>query len=175
MLETQKNRRKEGRGEWARRILLNSARSSDNNNNDNNENTAIGHNHSFQRAGSNIEREIHRGYRPVLLYAFVFILGFYLRGHGGSISQLVSEWLFTLAFLYEGTYCIRNFVHCREAHCVVTGTGWTLIGLLYLSSTLQIIPYGDWGTYWLGFFLVYIAGFSFQCAYYSIKRTIFMR
>jgi hypothetical protein len=108
---------------------LNSASNSDNND-DNNENTAIGHDHSFQRAGSKIEREIHSGYRLVLLYAFVFILGFYLRGHSGSIHQLASEWLFTLAFLYEGTYCVRNFVHCREAHCIVTGTGWTLIGLL---------------------------------------------
>ena len=32
--------------------------------------------------------------------------------------------------LVSGTYCLTNFWCCRETHCVVTGLGWTALGLL---------------------------------------------
>ena len=38
---------------------------------------------------------------------------------------LVSGWV-----LMFGGYCALNFWHCGETHCAVTGTGWTMLGLL---------------------------------------------
>jgi hypothetical protein len=128
-----------------------------------------------ERTGSGIERKIHSGLWPVLLYALVFLVGFYMQNHPRIYPPYSWQGLFTLAFLYEGTYCIRNLLHCRESHCIVTGSGWTIIGFLSLLSTAGIISYSDWGIYWLAFVLVYIAGMSFQHFYYLWKHSIQLR
>ncbi|MGC2191780.1 MAG: hypothetical protein WA751_05550 [Candidatus Dormiibacterota bacterium] len=31
--------------------------------------------------------------------------------------------------LLASTYCLLNFWRCREAHCIVSGTGWALLAL----------------------------------------------
>lgn len=31
--------------------------------------------------------------------------------------------------LVAGGYCMLNFWRCREAHCIITGTGWAALGL----------------------------------------------
>ncbi|MFR0359276.1 hypothetical protein [Streptomyces sediminimaris] len=36
--------------------------------------------------------------------------------------------------LLFGVYCVLNFWHCGETHCVVTGTGWTVLALLGLAA-----------------------------------------
>ena len=38
--------------------------------------------------------------------------------------------------LFLGTYCLLNFWHCRETHCVVTGAGWTPLALLGFAAAL---------------------------------------
>ncbi|SRR5579875_658639 len=129
----------------------------------------------MQRAGVSLERKLHSGYRPVLLYALIFIAGFYMHNHPESYPTYAWEGIFTLAFLYEGTYCIRNFLHCRESHCIVTGSGWTIIGIASLLSTTKVLSSSDWGYYWLAFFLVYVAGMSFQFVYYQLRHTYQLR
>jgi hypothetical protein len=42
---------------------------------------------------------------------------------------LASVWV-----LVSGTYCLANFWGCRETHCVITGAGWTALGLLGLAA-----------------------------------------
>jgi hypothetical protein len=34
-----------------------------------------------------------------------------------------------IATLAASTYCLLNFWRCREAHCIVSGTGWALLAL----------------------------------------------
>jgi hypothetical protein len=41
--------------------------------------------------------------------------------------MLAAAWM-----LVSGTYCLANFWCCRESHCVVTGSGWTALGLFGL-------------------------------------------
>ena len=41
---------------------------------------------------------------------------------------LLSGWV-----LFFGGYCLANFWHCREAHCGITGPGWTALGLFGLA------------------------------------------
>ncbi len=35
-----------------------------------------------------------------------------------------------LAALAAGTWCLANFWRCRQAHCLIDGTGWLLLALL---------------------------------------------
>lgn len=34
----------------------------------------------------------------------------------------------------SGLWCAANFWRCRHAHCLVTGAGWSLLGLCYLAE-----------------------------------------
>ncbi|HZD65533.1 MAG TPA: hypothetical protein VE152_05505 [Acidimicrobiales bacterium] len=46
-------------------------------------------------------------------------------GIGGRAGVAVAvAWV-----LVSGSYCLANFWCCRETHCLVTGTGWTVLGL----------------------------------------------
>lgn len=126
----------------------------------------------FQRAGTRIERELFSGYRPIIFFILVYLVGSYMEARPDVFPVWIWQGLFTAVFLYAGTWCIRNFVHCREAHCVVTGTGFTGIGLLSLLSMLGAISFSDWSVYWLAFLAVYIAGMIFQYEYYSRKHSI---
>lgn len=63
-------------------------------------------------------------------------------------------------FLAIGLYCTANFWRCREAHCLVTGAGWTLIGVTAVAGTV-----GDHGWHeplWMSFLVIWVAGFVFE-------------
>lgn len=65
-------------------------------------------------------------------------VGFLLAGGalGGRAGLLVSSpWILLL-----GLYCLANFATCREAHCVVTGPGWTALGLAGFAAALLPVP-----------------------------------
>lgn len=42
--------------------------------------------------------------------------------------------LSAVATLAAGAWCLTNFWHCQEAHCIVTGPGWVLLGLFELAE-----------------------------------------
>src|SRR5215469_4818237 len=53
------------------------------------------------------------------------------------MTQCVSRQCQKFAWvMVAGTYCLANFWHCRETHCVITGPGWTLTGLLGFAAAL---------------------------------------
>lgn len=47
-------------------------------------------------------------------------------------------WLAAAMYLAAGGYCSVNFWRCREAHCVVTGIGLTVLGLGLLGAAVGI-------------------------------------
>lgn len=51
-------------------------------------------------------------------------------GRGGV--ALAGVWV-----LFLGSYCALNFWHCRETHCVITGSGWVPLGLLGIAAALM--------------------------------------
>jgi hypothetical protein len=65
----------------------------------------------------------------VVLTVGFFAAGGALGGRAGL--ALASAWVMALA-----AYCLVNFWHCREAHCVVTGPGWSVAGLLGFAAVL---------------------------------------
>jgi hypothetical protein len=79
-----------------------------------------------------------RGVAGVVVTVALFAAAGAAGGRGGA--AIAGAWM-TLA----GLYCLANFWHCREAHCVVTGPGWTLAGLLAL--TAAVTPGGSLSWY----------------------------
>lgn len=59
----------------------------------------------------------------------VFVVAGVVGGWAGLL--VASAWV-----LLSGAYCLANFWHCRETHCVVTGSGWTPLGLVGLVAAL---------------------------------------
>lgn len=79
---------------------------------------------------------------------------------GGTGLAVAGGWL-----LLSGLYCVLNFWLCRETHCVVTGAGWTLLGLLgLLAATAPILPWYRVDIELAGYLVVLAAGYALQCA-----------
>ena len=114
----------------------------------------------LQRTGTVLERSLHAGWRPLGLALFVGLLGYLLYRVGTPVWTWGGLW--TVYFLYVGTYCIRNFFHCRETHCAVTGPVWTVVGLISTAGAAGLIHVGDWGLVWILYLLGAVVGYLLQ-------------
>lgn len=79
-----------------------------------------------------------RGRAGIAITVAAFLVASALGGRAGV--AVAATWV-----LASGTYCLANFWFCREAHCVVTGTGWSALALMALASV--VAPGGALG--WL--------------------------
>ncbi len=100
-----------------------------------------------------------RGWVGCVVTVAVFLGAAAIGGHPGV--AVAATWV-----LVTGTYCLANFCCCRETHCVVTGAGWAVLGLLALA--VVSIPGGGPG--WirvdvlaLPFLAILGAGYCFEC------------
>lgn len=98
----------------------------------------------------------------------VAVLGAASAWDGPDGLALASAWV-----LLSGSYCLLNFWHCRETHCVVTGLGWTPLGLLGLAVAVASPNRLSWHE-WLelevaAYVLILVAGFTLQ--YVVASRT----
>lgn len=83
---------------------------------------------------------------------------------GGRIGLLLaSGWL-----LFVGTWCVGNFVHCRETHCGVTGPGWTLLAVLGFVAVLA----PDAGLRWYSVGFEVVATLVVLAIGYGLQWTI---
>lgn len=99
-----------------------------------------------------------RGPIGIALTVGVFLAASRVGGRDGLV--IASAWV-----LVSGSYCLANFWCCRETHCVVTGGGWTALGLL--GSAAGLMPGGalSWVrvSVVVAVYLVTLgAGYSFQ-------------
>jgi hypothetical protein len=63
-------------------------------------------------------------------------------------------------FVVAGTYCLANFARCREAHCVVTGLGWSALAI---ASVWAVVARHDIrGGAWTAFLVIALAGHGFE-------------
>jgi hypothetical protein len=115
---------------------------------------------SLERTGGQFERVLNTGWRVWALTAGVWLVGYLLY----VLKTPVLAWggLWTLFFLYVGSYCVRNFLHCRETHCAVTGPGWLLIGIIAVLGITGLIHVSQWAFLWVGYLLVAALGFGLQ-------------
>ncbi|HEX6539152.1 MAG TPA: hypothetical protein VF155_08235 [Candidatus Dormibacteraeota bacterium] len=120
------------------------------------------------------------GTMPTPMTAYLRVTGSLVRGPLGVVLAIAflggtsaltgraglavaSAWV-----LMSGTYCVLNFWHCRETHCVVTGLGWTPLGLVGLAvAALPATPL-SWHEWWelvvAAYLVILTAGFTLQCA-----------
>jgi hypothetical protein len=82
-------------------------------------------------------RPVARGCWGIVAAVAVFSAAGAIGGRGGL--ALASGYL---AFL--GSYCLLNFRQCREAHCAITGPGWTIAALLGFAAVLTPGPELSW-------------------------------
>ena len=64
-----------------------------------------------------------------------------------------------------GTYCLLNFLHCRETHCGVTGPGFLLAAAVGFAAAL--VPGSALSWYWTGteaavFLVILAAGYALE-------------
>jgi hypothetical protein len=82
-------------------------------------------------------------------------------------------WLTAAYFLVFGGYCLANFARCREAHCVVTGAGWSALGVVGAWGALT--SHDILGDLWNAFLIIAIIGFAFEGAWKARRGTIALR
>jgi len=74
-----------------------------------------------------------------------------------------------VAFLAGGTWCALNFWRCRQAHCLLTGSGWLLLALLAAAEAgLGHSLIG--GDEQLVFLAILAVGLGFECIWYLVHR-----
>jgi hypothetical protein len=132
---------------------------------------------NVSRVGSRFEQTLHRGWISWAFIVLSWLAGYLL--YAAGLPRWSWEGFWTLFFLYTGSYCVRNFLHCRETHCVITGPGWLVLGILGLLGTLGLlgveqweiatghILWGGWALLWIGYALFAALGYSLQ---WFIKR-----
>lgn len=78
-------------------------------------------------------------------------------------------WLAAAYFLVFGGYCLANFARCREAHCVVTGAGWSALAVVGAWGALA--GHDILGDLWNAFLIIAIIGYAFEGAWKAMRGT----
>jgi hypothetical protein len=101
-----------------------------------------------------------RGPAGVVIAVASFAAGAAVGGRGGlAIASMYATAI--------GTYCLLNFLHCRETHCGVTGPGFTLAAVLGFAAALVPGPALSWyrtGTEAAVFLAVLAGGYGLEWA-----------
>ena len=97
-----------------------------------------------------------RGRVDVAIVIAVFVTAGAVGGRTGV--AVAGVWL-----LLSGLYCLLNFWLCRETHCVVTGAGWTPLGLLGLvAANSSVLPWYRVDIELAGYLVALVAGYALQ-------------
>jgi hypothetical protein len=84
----------------------------------------------------------------------------------GALGGRFGLILASLWVMLMGIYCVANFSHCQETHCVVTGGGWVPLALLGLAAALLQGKAMSWyhvGTTEMAFVVILAGGYTFEC------------
>lgn len=98
--------------------------------------------------------------------AAVALISFWLSGPAGL-------WVTAGYLAAYAAYCLANFARCREAHCVVTGTGWSVVALGAAAGAVTSRP--TLSEVWLAFALVALVGHGFEAIWRSARGTNALR
>lgn len=98
----------------------------------------------------------------------------------GAVVFLISTaigraglYLAGLYFIAYGAYCLANFARCREAHCIITGAGWGVLGFVALFAAVMqlnwLLPI------WDAFLVVAVVGHGFELISAANRHTHVLR
>ena len=75
----------------------------------------------------------------------------------GTVGGLLLQAVF---FLVAGAYCLANFARCQEAHCIVTGLGWSALAV---AGVVAVLAGRDIrASAWIAFLVIAVAGHGFE-------------
>jgi hypothetical protein len=115
------------------------------------------------------------GFRPGagrIAARYVSVTGPVLRGPAGVVVAVAGEVGGRAGLAVSsgyvaviGTYCLLNFLHCRETHCGVTGPGFLLAAAV--GSAAALVPGSALSWYWTGteaavFLVILAAGYALE-------------
>ena len=105
---------------------------------------------------------------PLLIAAGM--LASFASGYLGSGARMLPLAAF---FLVAGGWCTLNLARSREAHCLVTGVGWSGLGVLALvAGGLG----ADWREpAWIAFFVVLAVAICFEAGWSAVQGTTALR
>lgn len=112
-----------------------------------------------------------RGPAGVVIAVASFAVGAAVGGRGGLVIASVYVTV-------TGAYCLLNFLQCREAHCAVTGPGFTLAALLGFAAALAPGPVLSWyrtGTEAAVYLVILAAGYALERAVAGRTGRRFLR
>jgi hypothetical protein len=75
--------------------------------------------------------------------------------------------------LVHGTYCLANFARCREAHCIITGVGWSTLAIVATGGVVAGLDIRR--DVWDAFLVVTIAGFAFEFVWTAVRGSNALR
>ena len=93
-------------------------------------------------------------------------IGVFLASRVASPGGLYIAGLYFAAF---GAYCLANFARCREAHCIITGLGWTI--LTVVTFTAAALHLAWFGPIWNTFLIVFVIGHGFELIWAAVRHT----
>lgn len=100
---------------------------------------------------------------PFLRGCFVFLTvaaAVFVTSALGAVTGLLVEAGF---FIVAGAYCLAHFARCREAHCIVTGIGWSGLALAGLAAVLAGRDIRE--AEWVAFLAIAVAGHGFEAVW----------
>lgn len=95
----------------------------------------------------------------------VYLISRSLGGAALSISGLY--------FLAYAAYCLANFARCREAHCIITGLGWSVLGTVTVVAAALQLPW--FAQIWFAFVGVAVIGHGFELIWAATRGTHVLR
>jgi hypothetical protein len=99
----------------------------------------------------------------------VCLLGIAYMGLAGFLLPYVYARFFISAGWFAlGFMCIWNFKSCGRYHCMITGPGFLVIGILSLSEALNIINLEEWVQWCI---CLAVLAFGFGLEYYYKLRS----
>ena len=106
------------------------------------------------------------GLLRAVVVAAVALISFWLSGPTGL-------WVTAGYMAAYAAYRLANFARCREAHCVVTGTGWSVVAPGAATGAVTGRP--TLSEVWLAFALVALVGHGFEAIWRSARGTNALR
>jgi uncharacterized membrane protein (DUF2068 family) len=97
-----------------------------------------------------------------------------LDAYANAHQQRWGNWLAIVLFASYATYCVQNFVRCREVHCAVTAPGFLAATVLMLLRAAAPVRY-EYGVPWLVFAASACVGYCVQFAYKARTGSSFLK
>lgn len=97
-----------------------------------------------------------------------------LDGYSSERHEVWGDWLATGIFVAYATYCVQNFIRCREVHCAITAPGFLAAAVLMILRLTGTAHY-DYGVPWFVILVSACVGFCLQWIVEARTGSVFLK